>query len=225
MTEKLRLSATPSPAARVIGLIAGLIFVVVGTAFAVVPLLADGWLRHVTGGSDGSCDGLQGLPSDALPPELRDCANLPSTGLPDYGLGPIRFVGLIGLPFALIGLYLILRVLRTASWLDGTTLRVRHALTARQANLATAEVSIDLVTRRTTDEGHTTIRQVPTLIARDPDAPTPVTLPLNLPVRELRALADAISTGRALEGRDREARQVADQLRAVADNPLAHRLT
>jgi hypothetical protein len=225
MTEKLRLSATPSPAARVIGVVAGLIFVLVGTAFATLPLLADGWLRDVTGGSGGSCDGLQGLPSDALPPELRDCTNLPSAGLPASGLGPIRFVGLIGLPFALIGIYLIIRVVRTASWLDGTTLSVRHALTTRQANLATADVSVDLITRRTTDDGHTTIRQVPTLIARDADASTAVSLPLLLPVRELRALADAISHGRALEGRDREARLVADQLRAVANNPVAHRLT
>jgi hypothetical protein len=224
MTEKLRLSATPSPAARVIGVVAGLIFVVVGTAFAALPLLADGWLRDLTGGNNPSCGGLQGLPSDALPPELRDCTNLPSAGLPDSGLGPIRFVGLIGLPFALIGVYLIVRVLRTASWLDGTTLRVRYAMTARQADLATADVSVDLITRRATDEGRAAIRQVPTLIARDADASAPVSLPLLLPVRELRALADAISSGRALEGRDREARLVADQLRAVADNPLAHRL-
>jgi hypothetical protein len=63
---------------------------------------------------------LQGLPSDALPPELRGCADLPTAGL-----GPIRFVGLIGLPFALIGLYFMARILRNAAWLDGTTLRVR----------------------------------------------------------------------------------------------------
>jgi hypothetical protein len=225
MTEKLRLSAMPSPAARVIGVVAGLIFVVVGTAFAALPLIADGWLRDLTGDNSPSCDGLQGLPSDALPPQLRDCANLPSAGFPDPGLGPIRFVGLIGIPFALIGLYLIVRVLRTAAWLDGTTLRLRYAVTARQANLATADVSVDLTTRRTTDDGRPTIRQVPTLIARDAGSSTPVSLPLLLPAGELRALADAIATARAPEGRDREALQVADQLRAVADNPLVHRLS
>jgi len=223
MTEKLRLSATPSLAARVIGVVAGLIFVVVGIAFAALPLLADGWLRHLTGNDSASCGGLQGLPPDALPPELRDCANLPSLGPADPGLGPIRFVGLIGLPFALIGLYLIIRVLRTAAWLDGTKLQLRHAFTTRQANLATAEVSIDLITRRTTDDGHPVIRQVPTLIARDADASTPIRLPLLLPVTELRALADAIATGRTTEGRDHDARRVADQLRATADSPLAHR--
>jgi hypothetical protein len=223
MTEKLRLSATPSLAARVIGVVAGLIFVVVGTAFAALPLIADGWLRDLTG-QGGSCDGLQGIPPDALPPELRDCVNLPSAGVPDSGLGPIRFVGLIGLPFALIGLYLIDRVLRTAAWLDGTRLHLRYAFTTRRADLSTAEVSIDLVTRRTTDDGHPVIRQVPTLIAKDPDAAAPVRLPLRLPVGELRALAGAIATARASEGRDADARRVADQLRAAADNPLAHNL-
>jgi hypothetical protein len=217
MTEKLRLSAPPSLAARVIGVAAGLIFVVVGTAFAVLPLIADGWLRDLTGNSSPSCDGLQGIPSSALPPELRDCANLPTSALSQPGLGPIRFVGLIGVPFALIGVYLIVRVLRSAAWLDGETLHVRYALTARRADLATAEVSIDLTTRRTTDDGRTVIRQVPTLTARDPDASAPVRLPLLLPVAELRALAGAIATGRATEGRDHDARLVADQLRAAAD--------
>lgn len=224
MTDKLRLSATPSLAARVIGVVAGLIFILVGTAFAALPLIADGWLRDLTGDNTASCDGLQGLPSDALPPELRDCTNLPATGLPDSGLGPIRFVGLIGLPLALLGLYMILRVLRTAAWLDGSTLRLRYAFTTRQANLSSADVSIDLITRRTTDDGHPVIRQVPTLIARDADAKLPVRLPLLLPVAELRALSDAITLGRAAEGQDREARHVADQLRAVADNPLVGRL-
>jgi hypothetical protein len=222
MTEKLRLSATPTLAARVIGVVAGLIFITVGTAFAALPLIADGWLRGLTGTGSASCDGLQGLPSDALPPELRDCTNLPSATLPDPGLGPIRFVGLIGIPFALIGLYMIIRVLRTAAWLDGPTLQLRYALTTRHTNLSTADVSIDLITRRTTDDGHPVIRQVPTLIAKDADATTPIRLPLLLPVTELRALADAIATARATEGRDRDARRVADQLRAVADNPLAH---
>jgi hypothetical protein len=224
MTEKLRLSATPSLVARAIGVVGGLIFVVVGTAFAALPLIADGWLRDLTGDNSGSCDGLQGVPADALPPELRDCANLPAAGIPDSGLGPIRFIGLIGLPFALIGLYLIIRVLRTAAWLDGPSLQLRYAFTTRRANLSTADVSIDLVTRRTTEDDRPVIRQVPTLIARDADAKVPIRLPLLLPVAELRALADAISLGRATEGRDREARRTADQLRAVADNPLAHRL-
>jgi len=224
MTEKLRLSATPSAAARVIGVVTGLVFVAVGTAFAALPLIADGWLRDLTGDNGASCDGLQGLPSDALPPELRDCANLPATGFSEPGLGPIRFIGLIGLPFALIGLYLIIRVLRSAAWLDGSTLQLRYALTTRRADLSTADLSIDLVTRRTTDDSRPVIRQIPTLIARDAGAKVPLRLPLLLPVGELRALADAITFGRATEGRDREARRVADQLRTVADNPLVHHL-
>jgi hypothetical protein len=223
VTEKFRLSATPSPAERVIGIVAGLIFVLVGSAFAALPLIADGWLRDLTGDGGGSCEGLHGLPPDALPPDLRDCANLPAPSLPGYGLGPIRFVGLIGIPFALLGLYLVIRVLRTAAWLDGTTLTVRRAVTTRQANLATADVSIDLLTRRTTVEGRPAIRQIPTLITRDAGTSTPIRLPLLLPPGELHTLADAIADGRAPEGRDREARLVADQLRAAADKPLTHR--
>lgn len=221
MSEKLRLSATPPLLGRAIGVFVGLMFVVVGTVFAVLPLVADGWLRQLTGNDgDRSCDGLTGLPPDALPPELRDCAGLPGPGT--AGLGPIRFIGLIGLPFAVIGLYTIVRVLRTAAWLDGTRLHVRQAFTSRQVDLASAEVSIDLVTRRTTDDGHVVIRQVPTLIARELDARRPIQLPLLLPVAELRALSEAIAAGRATEGRDRDALLVADQLRAAADNPLAH---
>jgi hypothetical protein len=218
MNEKLRLSTTPPVLGRAIGVFVGLMFVVVGTVFAVLPLVADGWLRELTGGGGGgSCDGVAGLPPDALPPELRDCA-----GAVPAGLGPIRFIGLIGIPFALIGLYTIVRVLRAAAWLDGTRLHVRQAFTARQVDLATAEVSIDLVTRRTTHDGHLTIRQIPTLIARDLDAARPVRLPLLLPVAELRALSEAIAAGRAPEGRDRDALLVADQLRAAADHPLGH---
>ena len=221
MSEKLRLSATPPLLGRAIGVFVGLMFVVVGTAFAVLPLVADGWLRELTGnGGGGSCDGVAGLPPDALPPELRDCAGLP--GPDTAGLGPIRFIGLIGIPFALIGIYTVVRVLRSAAWLDGTRLHVRQAFTSRQVDLATADVSVDLVTRRTTHDGHLVIHQVPTLIARDLEAPRPVRLPLLLPVAELRALSEAIAAGRAPEGRDRDALLVADQLRAAADNPLAH---
>ena len=199
MTEKLRLSVTPPLAARVIGVVAGLIFVVVGVAFVVLPLIADGRLRDLAGGDGGSCDGLQGLPPAALPPDLRGCADLPAVGLPDSGLGPVRFVGLIGVPLALLGIYFVVRVLRTAAWLDGTTLQIRYAVTTRRADLSTGRVSIDQITRRTTGEGRPTIRQVPTLIARDAGVRTPIRLPLLLPAGELRALADAVGPGHVAE--------------------------
>jgi hypothetical protein len=53
--------------------------------------------------------------------------------------------------------------------------------------------------------------------------PRCLTLP-RLPATELRALADAIATGRAAADRDGDALLVADRIRATADNPSAHRL-
>jgi hypothetical protein len=117
VTEKRRLSTTPLYA-RAIGVLVGLIFILVGSTFAAVPLVADGWLRHLGGTDPGSCDG-------------------------------------------------------------------------------------------------------PTLTARSPGAARPVQLALPLPKAELHALAEVITMTRGTEGWDREARSVADQLRAMADHPFA----
>lgn len=224
MNEKLRLSAGPPTAARVIGVIAGLIFAFVGTAFVVLPLLADGYLRSMFGG-DPSCDGLPGVQPDALPPGLQSCADpgFPSAGLgfPGAdGLGAFRFVGLVGVPFALLGLYVVLRSLRTAVWLDGTTLRVRRAFSTRAIDLSTAEVSVNTVTHRTTGDGYPVITQIPTLIAKDPHSRRRAAVTLRLPGHELRQLADAMTLNRSTAGRDADAQQIATQLRQIAANPL-----
>jgi hypothetical protein len=205
MDGRVRLSAGPPVAGRVIGVVAGVIFALVGTAFAVLPLVADHFLRGLGGGS--SCDGMQGLPPNLMPPDLQRCADLPDLGAD--GLGPVRFVGLVGVPLALIGLYFILRMLRTAFWLDGTTLTARRTFGRRAVDLATAELNVETVIQRTTDDGHLIIKRVPTLFARDPQTGRRVTLALKLPAGELRWLAQLISV-------NVRARPVADQVNQLA---------
>jgi len=216
MDEKLRLSAGASGPARVIGVVAGLLFAAVGTAFAALPLIADGYLRRLD--SVGSCAALPGIPPESLPAGLQSCDSLPDMSA--GGLGPVRFVGLAGVPFALLGIYLVLRMLRAAAWLDGTTLRVRQAIGTRSVDLARADVHVDLVTTRTTDGGRLVIAQIPTLVARDPTTGRRVAVSLRLPGYELRRLADAMTLGRPGLGRDADAHVIAGQLRELAEDPL-----
>jgi hypothetical protein len=178
--------------------------------------MADEYLRRLD--PDGSCAGLQGIPPESLPAGLQSCATLPDVGA--GGLGPVRFVGLAGVPFALLGIYVVLRMLRAAVWLDGTTLRVRQALGTRSVDLARADVHVDMVTTRTSDGGRLAVAQIPTLIARDPGPGRRVAVSLRLPGYELRRLADAMTLGRPALGRDADAHVIAGQLREMADDPL-----
>nr|BFE67872.1 hypothetical protein GCM10020092_011730 [Actinoplanes digitatis] len=140
----------------------------------------------------------------------------------DDGIGAMRLIGLIGIPFIVIGLYLALSALRTAAWLEGTRATVRRAFRARTVDLATATITVGaLAFRRNRETSRETIERLPTLIARDPaDGPT-ITIPLHgvgmtqLPPPELRALAQAIEANP-----DGDARNLAAQLRTMADNPL-----
>ena len=225
INEKLRLSIGPPPVARAIGTVVGLVFAAVGAAFAVIPFVADQFLRDLTGAGDNctSTSDIAGIPPDLLPPDLQVCTN--GNGWLHDGLGPYRLIGLAGAPFALLGLYLVVKALRTAAWLDGSTLRVRGALGIRAVNLATADVTAAVITHRTTNDiGHTTITQIPTLAARDPETGRKISLPLQglgqptLPPPELRALADAMSATRPTS--DGDVHVIAGQLRAMAGNPL-----
>src|SRR5437899_1202587 len=113
---------------------AGVLFTAFGAVFVLLPVFADRLLRRMTGFGDPfpSYEDARDLPPGMLPPDLNDGA----AAAP----GSIRLVGLCGLPFALLGLYLLLRVLRTAAWLEGTRASVRGALVTRTVDLATAEV-------------------------------------------------------------------------------------
>lgn len=215
--ERIPLSVGAASGQRAVAALVGVLCTAVGAAFVLLPLVADGLLRRVGGFGDPvpSYDDVRDLPPDLLPPDLHDGA----TAAP----APLRYAGLCGLPFVLIGLYLVLRVLRTAAWLDGTRASVRGALGTRTVDLATAEVRGGAVAHRIGDDG---VVRVPTLIAQDRDSGRRVTIPLqgpglgSLPPDELRALADAITAGRPDQGRDADAHALAGRLRDMAGNPL-----
>ncbi|XVU21350.1 hypothetical protein ACQPZJ_29265 [Actinoplanes sp. CA-054009] len=219
MNERsLRLSNGPGRAGRIIGAVTGAVFVAGGLFLAVAAVAGERFADDF-GGTDQCVnpDDLGGLPTDALPPDVAVCSGGP---LPDIGL--FGWFGLvIGGGLALLGLFLTVRWLRAAAWLDGTTLRVRGALRSREVDLAVAEVTLGTVTF--TEENHRS-RRVPMLVARDPLSGRNVKLPLSgagmdhLPPAELRALADAMTTGRPSSPTD--AWQAASHLRQMADNPL-----
>jgi hypothetical protein len=222
ITEKSRLSIDAPTAQRVFGTAIGLVFAAVGTAFVLLPLIADGWLQSVINADTGcpSADQISGIPEDLLPPEVRDCVSQGSWFTAADGLGPARWIGLCGLPFVFVGLYLALSVLRTAAWLDGTRATVRRAFGTRTVDLATATITAGAITHHHGDNG-TAVERVPTLIARDPASGRTITIPLRgpataqLPPAELRGLAAAIEANP-----DADARNLANQLRTMADNPL-----
>ncbi len=213
--ERIPLSVGAGPGQRALATVVGIVFTAFGAVFVLLPMVADRLLARLTGYGDPfpSYDDARDLPPGMLPPALHDPA-VPA---------PFRLIGLCGLPVVLLGLYLLLRVLRTAAWLEGTRASVRGAFGTRTVDLATAEVHGGTVAYQA---GRDAVVRVPTVIARDRDTARRVTIPLQgmglatLPPYELRALADAIITGRPNSGRDADAHALAGQLRAMADNPL-----
>ncbi|WP_089017588.1 hypothetical protein [Micromonospora coriariae] len=221
--EELRLSVGASPGQRTVSVLAGVFIAAVGAAFVLLPLVADGLLRQLTGPGDGfaSYEQARDLPPGMLPPELQDSGGGGGWDQP----GSVRLVGLCGLPFALLGVYLVLRVLRTAAWLDGSRARVRGAFGSRTVDLATARIDAGMVPHREAEGHDRPARGQPIIVATDRTSGRRVTIPLHgmglpLPPSELRALADAITTGRPTDGRDGDAHAVAGALRRLAEHPL-----
>ncbi|HYT91334.1 MAG TPA: hypothetical protein VEL76_21660, partial [Gemmataceae bacterium] len=100
----------------------------------------------------------------------------------------VMFVGLSVAIYVVSAVaYVMLGVLRTGAWLDGTTLSMRVGFRTTSVDLATADVHCGL--------------QGKTLIARDPGSGSTLTLALQgrgsvrLPSAQLRALAEAIGQG------------------------------
>ena len=223
ISERLPLSIGSPPAQKAFGGAFGLIFAVAGAAFALLPFVVDGWLGNAFG-ADDSCPGaseVSGIPPEMLPPSVRECISEGSWFAGGDGFGPLRLIGLLGIPFVLVGLYLAVSALRTAAWLEGTRATVRTALRTRTVDLATATITAGATTyRRHRDTARESTVQAPTLIAVDRSGHS-ITIPLHgagpaqLPAPQLRALADALSGNP-----DRDARSMVTQLRTMADHPL-----
>jgi hypothetical protein len=104
--------------------------------------------------------------------------------------------------------YVMLGVATTGAWLDGTTLSMRVAFRKTSVDLATADIHCGL--------------QGKTLIARDARSGSTLTLTLRgpgsvtLPSAQLRALAEAISHGRARTTSEDDPLVAADRLRDLA---------
>ncbi|MEU5780324.1 hypothetical protein [Micromonospora lupini] len=214
--QQLRLSVGASAGQRTVAVVTGVLVAAVGAAFVLVPLLAGGLLRRLTGPGDGfaSYEEARDLPPGMLPPALRE------SGGGSEGPGP--FLGLCGLPFVLLGVYLVLRVLRTAAWLDGSRVRVRGAIRSRSVDLAIA--SVDSWSHgETAVDPSTRAGRSPAIVVTDRASGHRVTIPLRgmglpvLPPSELRALADAFAAGRPGAEPSAEARALAADLRRLAD--------
>ncbi|MEU7589052.1 hypothetical protein AB0A95_22510 [Micromonospora sp. NPDC049230] len=218
--QELRLSVGASPGQRTWAVVVGVFITAVASAFVVLPLVAGGLLGRLSGPGDpfSSYEEARDLPPGMLPPALRD-------GGAEQA-GPSPFIGLCGLPFVLLGIYLVLRVLRTAAWLEGSHVRVRGAFRTRGVDLATARIDAAALSYDEPGDDIPAPRQrTAAIIATDPADGRRVTVALrgmglaSLPPSELRALADAITTGRPADGRDGDAHAVARQLRRRAEHP------
>ncbi|MET8528033.1 hypothetical protein [Micromonospora sp. NPDC005172] len=210
--QELRLSVGASAGQRTLAVVTGVLVAAIGAAFVLVPLLAGGLLRRLTGPGDGfaSYEDARDLPPGMLPPALRESGGDPGRGL---------FLGLCGLPFVLLGVYLVLRVLRTAAWLDGTRVYVRGALRSRTVDLATA--AVDPGSYREAGEDAPARGDRSAIVVTDRVSGQRATIPLRgmglsiLPPSELRALADAFVAGGAEAAPG--ARAVAAELRRLAN--------
>jgi hypothetical protein len=148
-----------------------------------------------------------------------------STGIPTMvgiWVGVAFFLGAMALVVGVV-----LKVWRTAFWLEGTTLVHRTAVRTRRVDLATAEVSEGTIVE-SAPTAHRTWRTVTSaaIKARDPQTGAVITAPVRTPARgrlpsvELVALADAIMAGRRAEDPAYvSAEAIAARLRDLAADP------
>ncbi|AEV87290.1 hypothetical protein ACWT_6275 [Actinoplanes sp. SE50] len=216
-----KLSTGSTVGGRIFGAAFGLVFAGAGVLFAAADVFADSFDPFRAMSDCVTSGDVAGIPADALPSGVTTCDWL------HEGLTAFQIAGLLaGGLFALVGLLIVVASVRgSAAWLDGSRLRVRRTFGTRVVDLATADVTAGIVTHTdSSDSGPVRVRRVPTLVAREPATGRKVTLALQgisldrLPPVELRALADAIVIGRPES--DVDAFRVAEQLRAMADDPL-----
>ncbi|GAA1618598.1 hypothetical protein ACFQY4_03070 [Catellatospora bangladeshensis] len=165
---------------------------------------------------------------------VDDNGNLVPGPAPDPGsslAGGVSVIGLAGAACALLVIlvagYMVLRVWRTAAWLEGTVLTVRGALGSKTADLATSIVTGGSQLQAVGTGEARSYHRVQVLHAADPRSGVQLTLPLRgaglamLPAAQLTALADAITRGRPRTEATESSFVVAERLRDFARDPFA----
>lgn len=129
-----------------------------------------------------------------------------------------------GLIFLLIAVYLVVRVLRSGAWLQGSVLVVRGAVRTKKSDLSKARISGGTKLKSPNDPGG---ERVQVITVTDPDSGKSLTLSLRgsgaamLPADQLRMLANAITNQRSRSGPDDQAFAVAEHLRKFASDPFS----
>jgi hypothetical protein len=212
----VELSVGPSRVAKVFGAVIGVVGLGMAGVFVLITWLASGLV-----------DGLAGAVGDLGPTTPDD----PAVAIADTASGATPFLRIAGLvcalPVALLFGYLVLRILRSRSWLDGTTVVQRGAFSTRRVDLAAAEVKGDAVTHTQTHGHYRYIYTIAAVAARDPRRGTTVKIPLRgqglkrLPAPELTAIAHSIMAVRRPRDPGYEAAAgVAHALTDMAANPF-----
>jgi hypothetical protein len=128
---------------------------------------------------------------------------------------------------ALIAVFMVLRVVRTAAWLEGSHLFVRGALRTKSADLSISEISAGSSMQSVGAGDHRTYVAVHAITAVDPATNQKVSIPLKrggatvLPGDQLSMLANAITNARTRKGEDDQAFVIAGRLRDFAADPFS----
>lgn len=224
MSSRVNLSIGATTAAKVVTVVVAVFMIGVGVLAALLALGVSLFAARTTidtSVGDGAF-------------HIDEQGNLVPGPAPEPGLGladGFSAVGVIGVVcatvVALLALYLVLRVWRTAAWLEGTVLNVRGAFTTRAADLATSLVTGGSRLQAVGAGESRTVHRVQVLQAADPRSGKSVILPLRgaglamLPGDQLTALADAITRGRSRTEATEAGFVVAERLRDLARDPFA----
>lgn len=203
---RVKLSIGSSAPVKLLTVVVGAIMLVIGAAVALI-------------GYGFTQEGREAITS-TVPDDITS-NDLPSTSAETAA-------GITGAACALlvigVAVYLMLRVLRTGAWLEGSVLHVRGAMRTKKRDLSKAGISGGTQWKSTEGKGG---ERVQVIIATDPDSGKALALPLKgpgrsmLPAEQLRMLANAITNQRARSGDDDPAFVVAERLRGFARDPFS----
>jgi hypothetical protein len=212
---RIRLSIGASGGVKVFVAIVGALAIVIMLLFVAITWFAGSFVSDFTGHVDTHGPVAPGDPA----PDISGAGSVAGTVL--------RGAGLCAVPFAVLFAFVVLRVLRGAGWLEGTTAVLRGAVSTRRVDLATAAVRGDVVTHSETRGNWRYYYSVAAVAARDPATGKEIKIPLRgqglkrLPAMELQALANAIMARRhPADPSYAEAAAVASALQQMAANPF-----